>query len=999
MSLLTRLSLKSRWLTFLVAILVTAASIWAIITLKMELIPDIELPMASVMTVYPGAPPDRVADEVTVPVEKAIADAGQTKEITSTSARNMSFVLAQYDYGTDMDDQVARISQNLQNLTLPSAVQPPQVFPLSLDLLPVVSLSLGGDVSTTELRSMAISQIVPKLEAIDGVYSVEVVGGEEQAVVTLDIEKLNQAGVSASQLAAIVGASEYSSLAEIENIPLAMPRLGHPEASHAVLKDIASVALSPAPGTAITRTNGKPSVGISVFKHPEANTVAVANAVVEEAERIQGTLSKNVKIVPVLDQSEFIESAISDLYREAIIGAVLAMLVILVFMMAFRASLVTTLSIPLSILIGFLVMRLWGITINMVTLTAMAIAVGRVIDDAIVILEVIYRRLQQGEEFREAAVNGAREVGAPITSATIATVAVFVPLAFVGGIVGEMFRPFALTATFALVASLVVALTVVPALCGFILPKVSEHKPEPKLRKTRYQRAYEPVLKWALGHRALTLVIAAVLFFSSLALLPLIGTTFIPSTGEESITATVEMPLGADLETTSQKVAQVEKVIAENFDWLTYESTVGTSTMFGGMAALMGGGSSSANIVVILRPNADLEAEAARLRQLVEPLAGDAEITVSSGSEQDMHAAGMSSSSVTITVIGDNTADVTQAAGEVTANLKQIGGLVNIEADIAQVIPQPQIEIDPASVITHGLDPDKIGMELGLLMVGATVSELNLNGETYSVYLAPPMQQVRSLEQLKEVRIGLADTLTLGDIATVTFEPEPTHILRVDQNPAARITAVVEEENVGAINRRVEMEINAMSLTPGIAIKMGGVFEQMTEGFRWMGISILVAIVIAYFVIVVTFRSFLNPLIIMFSLPLASIGALLGLLITGRPMGISALMGILMLVGIVLTNAIVLIALVEQLRKRGLNAFDALVEGGSTRLRPILMTASSTMFAMLPLALGFGEGTVIAAELATVVIGGLLSSTLLTLLVVPVIYSLFDDLRCRVTGR
>jgi HAE1 family hydrophobic/amphiphilic exporter-1 len=356
----------------------------------------------------------------------------------------------------------------------------------------------------------------------------------------------------------------------------------------------------------------------------------------------------------------------------------------------------------------------------------------------------------------------------------------------------------------------------------------------------------------------------------------------------------------------------------------------------------------------------------------------------------------MMQNSVGITVSGEDSESLSRTAAEIAVMLEGIDGLVNIKNDIADVIPQPQLEVDPSRVAQYGLGPEQLEAEVGLLMRGGVVSQLNLDGESYDVFVAPVMQGVETLEQLQELRLGSTQMVTLGDIASIEFELEPTHIRHVDQRRSTRITASITEEDVGAVNRKVDEGIDALPIPPGVEVKVGGVFEEMAESFRWMGIAILAAIGISYLIIVLTFRSFLNPFVIMFSLPVASIGALFGLFITGRPLGISAMMGVLMLVGIVLTNAIVLMSLVDQLRKRGFSTYDALVEGGSTRLRPILMTAITTMIALVPLALGFGEGTIIAAELATVVIGGLFTSTLLTLLVVPVVYSLVEGLRQRV---
>ncbi len=977
------------------------ASIWAALTLKMEMMPDIDLPMTTVVTIYPRATPEEVMNDVTVYIEGAISDIGSLKHIISTSAEGKSFVFAEFEYGTDMDRVNDTISENLSELDLPPGVRDldpetlemagmeknPQLFAIDMNAFSVVFFSLIGDLPPHELQQIAISEVIPRLENIDGVHYAGIEGGSKyEVLVSLDPEKMNEFGISMSQVEAILAAGEYSTLSEIENADMGTDAL--------VLGDVAGVNLGPPPGTALTRTNGKPSVAINVLKDKEANTVTVANAVVDESKKIGAELGDDVELITVFDQSEFIESSISDLTRNAIIGGILAIIVVFLFLMAFRASLVTAISIPLSLFIGFLLMRAFGITINILTLSAMVIAVGRVIDNSIVLLEVIFRRMQQGEGFREAAIGGAKEVAAPITSATLATIAIFIPLAFVGGIVGEMFIPFALTIIFALGASLVVALTIVPALSNFTVSKKAKaRKGEPW-----YRRVYTPMLKWALGHRALTLLIAAALFFGSFGLFPLIGTSFLPHMSEKMLTVDIEMPEGTDLISTQEVAMQVEEIIGEKPEvFVTYDTTVGTSaSVFGGFSAMEGGGTNTASIFVLLDPNADLEGEADELCHAFEGIVEEATITVDTG--PPMMSVMMGSSNLDISIRGENYEDITSAANQLFAELETMDGLADLEVDFASVEPKLNIEPDPAKIITSGLPPEQLEHleeEFRLMMRGGTVAQASLNGETYDVFLEGIAQDLDE-EMATELRVGWPISVALGDIATVELGQQPTNIRRVDQMLATSITADITKKNVGAVNREVQNEIDDLSLAPGVEITTGGVIEMMEESFSSMYIAIIMAIVLAFAVLVVSFRSFLNSLIIMMSLPLASIGAFVGLLIAGRPLGISALMGILMLIGIVLTNAIVLVTLVEQLRKRGMSPYDALIEGGRTRLRPILMTAITTMVAMFPLALGLGEGTLMAAELAIVVIGGLFSSTLLTLLVIPVLYSLSAGLRRRV---
>jgi HAE1 family hydrophobic/amphiphilic exporter-1 len=970
------------------------ASIWATVNIKQELIPDIEFPITSVVAIYPQASPEEVMDQVTKPIEDAISDISGLEEVLSTSTEGSSFLLVQFEFGTDMDEVNGVISQKLSELALPSEMRSlpdtmpqleenPQLFPIDINMMPLVILSLGGDISPGDLQDIAVTEIIPQLETIEGVFHVGVEGGTQNNVlVTPYPEKMSEFGISVAQVVASLGNKEYYSLDEIGNTVIGMDTLA--------LNDVADIKLGPPPGTALSRTNGTPSVSIMVMKDAEANTVEVANDIVDEVEIIRGTLGDNVELLIVLDQSQYIEESIGDLARNATIGFALAAIVVFLFLMAFRASLVTALSIPLSIIFAILIMRYVGITINILTLSALAIAVGRLIDNSIVISEVIYRRMQRGEVFIEAALSGVKEVANPITAATVATVIIFVPIIFVGGIVGEMFMPFGLTITFALVASLLVALMIVPPLSNF---KVAR-KVETGRSDSWYQRIYSAMLRWSLAHRVMVLVIAIVLFFGSFTLLPIIGTSFIPSMGEKMLTVDVEMPPGTELITTEEATIQVEELLDKNPEVLTYQTTVGTSnSLVGGFSALRGGGTNTASITVLLDPESNLEKEAAELRQACEALAKEADVTVSTGNAT---MSGASTSGLAITVRGENLDDITDATNRLIIELEDVEGLVNIETELMSVEPKLSIQPDMNKLLTSGLPIEqlpRLQQEFDLMIRGGTIAQATLNGKTHEVFLGEIMEGLNNIEIAEKLRVGWPKSVALGDIASVQFADQLTNLRRIDQKLAARIGASITEEKMGAVNRAVQGKIDALSVAPGVEVKIGGVAEEMRETFSGMFIAIAVAIVLAYAVLVGSFRSFLNPFIVMISLPLASIGALLGLLIAGQPLGASGMMGMLMLVGIVLTNAIVLITYVEQLRKDGISSHDALVEAGRVRLRPILMTALTTMVAMLPLALGLGEGTVMSAELAVVVIGGLFTSTILTLLVIPVIYSLFRRVR------
>ena len=1010
---LTKLGIRFRLLTILIAIILTGAALWGTFQLKTEMIPNIELPFTSVIVVYPDALPEDVVSEVTVPVEEAIWERFEgrgLKHISSTSASQISLVMATFEYGTHMGDANRAIGEAIDALDLPDIVRQlennPQIIPIDFNTMPVVILSLSGDHSQYELKDVAETSFVPVLKQIDGIFSVEVEGGEkERIIISPDPQQLVMSDISMYQIATLLTmGAQYDSLEAIKNAPMGVDNI--------VLGDIASVESGPAPGKIITRTDGQASVTISAMKEPDANTVDTANAVMEMARDIETDLNGDIIVVPLLDQSEFIEDSVNQLLQMAIIGFILAIIVVFFFLRAFRASLITSLSIPVSVLIGFLIMYFSNLTINLLTLSAMAIAVGRLIDNSIVVTEVIYRRMQAGEDWREAAISGSKEVAAPLTSSTLATVAIFLPLAFVGGLVGELFVPFALTITFALIASLFVALIAVPAFSKWFVSKKSDRKGKEKAQpnSTWYQRGYVSVLKWSLGHRAIVLAITFFLFAGSIMLLPIVGTSFLASMGPPMLAVRVELPPGTELQETSDVVTQVESVIENEVqDMQYYWSTIGTSaSLMGSFSIAAGGGDNTADISIMLESDADMESERLALdvglNDLRDSIGFDF-VKVLTGEESD--AGMMGSAGVNLEVVGESRDEVNHAAELLYERLLEVEGISNIETQLSRVVPTLVIELDNSKMIGMGLSDEQIGevyKEKGLLTSGTSSDDVvvSTEGEDYGITLKGISYQLYTAENPE----GLTEALPMGypvfgnlsAIADVGLPLSPTHISHYDLQFAASITGTIDEKDQGAVNLQVNDIVDEVLATPGLEgvdVKMGGVFEEMAEGFSSMGIAIIVAIFIAFLILIISMRSLLNPIIIMISLPLASIGAILGLLISGYPLGMSGMMGVLMLVGIVLTNAIVLIALVVQLRKQGLSAYDALIEGGQTRLRPILMTALTTMIAMVPLAVGVGEGTIIAAELAVVVIGGLFSSTLLTLLVIPVVYSLADGLRNR----
>ena len=993
---LTKLALGSRIATYLLALAIAGASVWAFLGLKLELIPDISLPYTTVVTVYPQATPDTVVNEVTAPIEKVILAKWYgkgLKHVTSTSSAGISLVMAEFEYGTDMTKVNNDLSERINKLSIPQAVldfpkltgsntKNPQIIPINMNIMPLINLSLSGDLPPEQLKQIAVTQIVPELTKIEGVLRVDTEGGDkDQVVIAPDPDKMNRYGISMAQIAGLLGTG-YSSLSDVENTSLGTDNIK--------LSDVATVSKSPPPLSAITRTNGRSSVGISVAKMESANIVETANAINAKVVELKGKLSGGVTISTIFDQSDFIKASINQLWEKAIIGAVLAILVVFLFLWAVRASLITAISIPLSVFIGFLCMRLTGVTLNLLTLSAVTIAVGRLIDDSIVMVEVIFRRIRRGENFKEAAIGGAREVATPITSATLATVAIFIPLMFVGGIVGEIFIPFALTVTFAMLASLLVALMLIPALSRFL---VSAKTKMITIQDNWYQKIYVRALKWTLGHRVTVVVTAVVLLIASMGLLSITGTSFMSgSMGEATITINIALPANAEISTTSAITAKVETLLSKDAAVRNFDSNIGTSTSMAGiMSASQGGGSNTATITVYLKSDVDLQQEISAINQALQSIAENRNINVS-GSDSGA-SLGMSISNINLSVQGQNQEDIARVTAQLMEKLQDVNGIADLKSDLTTVVPKLNIAVDPAKVATAGLSAAQMAQlqqEFILLMNGGTVpgKTVTLENESYPIYVKGIVQTLTSIDQAKNLKIGFPQPVTLNNIANVTIQELPSHISHTDTVLSATITGTITDKNVGAINRAVQQQVNALPAHPGVDIVTAGIIEEMGNTFSRMFIAIIVAIVIVFLIVILMMRSIINPLIIMVSLPLAFIGSTPALLISGYTLGVSALMGLLMLVGIVLTNAIVLVSMVEQQRKNGLSIQDALLEGGKIRLRPILMTALTTILAMIPMAVSVSSGTMLSAELAIVVIGGMVSSTFLTLFVIPAVYSL-----------
>ena len=771
--------------------------------------------------------------------------------------------------------------------------------------------------------------------------------------------------------------------------------------------DLGTVELKGVATTGYARTDGQPSLSLSVSKTSDANTVSVAEAVTATLNDLGEQYKDDVTITVVSDLSNFIKESRDGLVKEGGLGALFAILTIFLFLFSIRSTIVAAVSIPLSILAALVIMQATGVTLNIMTLGGLAVAVGRVVDDAIVVLENIYRHRALGEDRLTAAIQGPKEVAGAITAATITTVGVFLPLGFVGGLVSQFFLPFALTVTFALLASLVCALTVVPVLAYLLIDKVKinvDEDGEPK--NSLWIKAYTPSIKWALRNRvtkASVLGVSLVLFVATMALAPLLPTAFINAGSEKILQVTVAPPAGTSTEAVLERTIQAEEILIADPNVELVQTSIpgegeaGFQTI---VAAQSGRPANSARITVVLKDSAgDLTEYAQVLSESLAPVKTDGyDVAVS-------QAAGFTSNNLNVVVSGELAADVAVANDAVVAALADNTDLLNLKSDLSKGTPEIQVVPDPNKAITVGLTAAQVAQEVRAALVGTTATRIVIgeSGDAVEVFVQADPESVTSVEDLRQLPVGTVAKVPLEDVATVEEVNAQGSITRIDQSPAASISAEIASADTGQVSADVQAEIDALvadgSIPQGVDVRLAGVTQQQSEAFGGLFFSMGVAILVVYVAMVLTFNSLITPFIILFSLPLAMIGALPALYFTGRPLGVSALIGFLMLIGIVVTNAIVLLDLVERLRSQGMSTKDALIEGGRTRVRPILMTAIATILALIPLAAGFNNGSIIAAELGTVVIGGLFSSTFLTLLVIPVIYSLVDSGKTWVSGR
>jgi multidrug efflux pump subunit AcrB len=1196
MTSLTRLSLANRMIVGLATLAIIVFGVLATLNLKQELLPSIQVPTAIVTANYPGVSPQIVADDISTPLERALTGVSGVTKVQSTSSNGIATITVEWDYGLDPDKVVADIRNAVDGIkpTLPDQVET-EVITGRTDDIPVLLLAVASDASLDEAGRQVENVAIPDLSGIDGVRSVTAAGEDTtQLVVTLRPKDLRKHDVTAQQVTQTVQGQATITPAGSsfdKNLELAVEvgssantvkqfrALQVPTPDDPVpLSAVANVKVESIESTSIARAGGRPALSLAVLKDTDADAVAISHQVRDRIPSLEQKLGNNTTITTIFDQAPLIEQSIHDLAVEGLLGLAFAVLVILLFLFSLRATLITAISIPLSLLIAMIGLQLSEYSLNIFTLAALTVAVGRVVDDSIVVVENIKRRdLGHRTLTPSDVLASVKEVAGAVTASTLTTVTVFAPVAIVSGVVGELFRPFAITVAVALGASLLVSLTIVPVLAYWFLRGGAHRAEEPAAKRageqgeaadttethtpeetkvTRLQHGYLPILHFGLRHPFITLGLALVVFAATLGSATLLKTDFIGSvTDQTTLAIHQKLPPGTRLSTTSSAAEQVEKLLQGDPQVKNYLVTIGGSLVPGATPS-----TNTAEFTVLLAEGARAENLRPQLQQEMAELAQSAgDITVTTTNNES------STNDLTVTVSSENTTSLESGAKRVQQELEGVPGLSNVRSNLEEQRKVLKVNLDKKKAASLGFTQGDVGQAVSSALRGTRVGSVTLAGEQRDIFVrgqaadepspsdirnlelpvsqlqqqkaqekasdkladkqkaladeqqrqadqatadqkaelrkqrtklednrsdtlnelsktrrqledsrrqlaklkanpprpnpsAPPVpvttdvlaqqqwaqqvaqqsaavdqtekgiDQIRSSidqldesiqqvnkqldtadeqaeqaaeqrkkqQKLQDEQEALSDVrakpVKVSDVAKVQEVLAPTTVTQIEGTPSVTVTATPEASDLGALTATIQSRLDAMTdLPPGVTATLGGAAQDQRDAFNQLGLAMLVAIALVFMIMVGTFRSLVQPLILMVSIPFAATGAIAGLLITDTPLGVPAMVGLLMLIGIVVTNAIVLIDLINQYRRRGEDLRSAIIDGARLRLRPIIMTACATIFALIPMALGFtGGGAFISGPLAIVVIGGLVSSTVLTLLLVPVLYSLVE---------
>lgn len=973
--------------------------------LPLDLLPDISYPSLTVQTDFPDTAPAEVENLVTRPVEEAVGVLRGLRTVHSVSRPGVSEVTLEFDWGADMDLLLLDVREKLDRLILPEEAEDPVVLRFDPSLDPIIRIALGGTGDLTESRRLADRRLKQAFESISGVASARIKGGlEEEIHVEVDQERLAAVGIPLERVRQVVGVSnvnlpggslrgadtqylirtvnEYTSVEEIGNLVLSSAG-----PSRVRVRDVATVSWGAKERTEIIRVGGVEAVEIAVYKEGDANIVTTARAVRESLPEMAKLVPEGYELTILFDQSRFIEQALEEVRFTAVVGGILAIVVLFAFLRDFRSTVIIATAIPLSVLFAFMAMYRLDVSLNIMSLGGLTLGIGMLVDNAIVVLESIHRKRTEGLGRTAAAVAGAAEVGGAVIASTLTTVAVFLPIIFVEGIAGALFGDMAITVTLSLLASLVVAVTLIP-----MLSAIGEEAPAataargPAARDSLgpVSRAYDRVLRTALSRRIPTIAAAAAIFALCVVAIGGLQTELIPDISQGEFYFEATLPEGTSVLATDRVLAQMSAPVEDDPEVEVLYTTAGSRLVSGGLS-LSTTAEHYGQLNVVLADRNDEAAEERVANRLRSGFAAIPELETTFGKPTYFSL----KTPVEVILFSDDLRALAQWAPVLADELAAIPGLVDVRSSLEEGNPELQVVFDRDRLASLGLDMRVVAETLRDRVLGAVPTRFREEDRQIDIRVRNVEEQRRTATDVRNLMIPGPDggQLRLLTVAEVRADRGPAEIHRVQQQRAAVLSANLEGRGLGAAVRDIEALLERNPPPPGVVAELGGQIDEMQTSFASLRFALALAVFLVYLVMAATFESLVHPFVVLFSIPLALVGVVIGLLVTGTEVSVIALIGVVMLVGIVVNNAIVLIDTVNQLRRAGMDKIEAVIRGGHLRLRPILMTTLTTVLGLLPMALSLGEGAELRAPLAVTVSFGLLFSTVLTLVVIPAVYA------------
>lgn len=1040
---LLQFSLGNKFAIFLMVLLVILGGVYASAKLKLELLPDVENPMISVQTTMPGATPQTTQDEISSKIDSQVRSMAYVKSVKTESIQNASIVTVEYNNDTDMDKAEEQLKKEIDKIKFKDGVSDPELTRNSMDAFPIIAYSLTDkDNDLKSVTKKLNQQLIPKLQTIDGVQNAQL-NGQTNREVTLKFKQkeLDSKGVTADDVEnylktatretplglfqfgdtdkSIVVDGQFTSVNAFKNLKIPATIAGQGQNSDSgsddnqdseslmpsepssassskqgssssmpsfKLKDVADISVGDE-RTSISKTNGKDAVNLQITKAQDANTVQVAKDVQKKVDEFEKNNSE-MKAIKTMDTAKPIEDSLYTMIEKAALGTIVAIVVILLFLRNIRTTAISIVSIPMSILIALVALKLSNVSLNILTLGALTVAIGRVIDDSIVVVENIYRRLSDRNEQLKGdslIVSATTEVFKPILSSTLVTIIVFLPLAFVSGSVGEMFRPFALAITFSLLASLLVSITVVPALGSTLFRKGIQTKPE-KQAQGVISSGYKKLLNWSLNHKWIVIIISIVLLVGSIGLgAAKLGTSYISSGDNKFMALTYTPKPGETEKSVLEHGEEVQKYLKTKNKVKTVQYSVGGPTP----SDPTGSTNSMALMVDYDKDTPNFEEEPDKVLKHVDSFKHPGQ-----WKNQDL-GTGAGNDSIEVTVQGPSTDAIKGTVHKIESTMKDVKGINNVKSDLSETYQQYEVKVDQNKAADNGISASQLAMNLNENLPEKTVTTVKENGKKIDVKVKQNKQTDWSQNKLENIKLKkpTGGTIKLSEIAKLEKSSTPSKLTQEDGDYSTTVSGKITNSDVGGTSQKVMSKVNKMDKPHGVKVNVGGATDDINSAMTQLAIAMLAAIIIVYLILVITFKGGLAPFTILFSLPFTIVGVVLSLVITGETISVPSLIGMLMLIGIVVTNAIVLIDRVINNEKSGMDMKSALIEASGTRIRPILMTAIATIGALVPLLFGEDSSILISKGMAATVIGGLISSTILTLIVVPVIYEMLFTLK------